>query len=310
MTFSVIVCTYLRAEALGNFLNCLAAQDYADFEVLVIDGSGADHDAVAAIAEARAMVPGLRGRLRYLRAPRGLTHQRNIGLREARGAVIGFFDDDITFGLDFLGRAVRLLGSEEMADVGGLTGFDARHYPAPVGARWKLRWFLGTIPSLTPGDADHLGRHVPMTFIKAGTGCAAVAWLPGFCQIYRRSAIEGRQFDEALPTYGGEDRDFSIDVARDWRLLLDRSLLLEHHVNPVGRVDATRRVGESGFGMGRSFAKRRRGRSDRVMIVRYMIAELIIDLLGALAHPSWSRIATAIARQVGIIRGLRSVRSL
>ncbi|MGH7650177.1 MAG: glycosyltransferase, partial [Gemmatimonadaceae bacterium] len=232
---------------------------------------------------------------------------RNAGLRVARGDVVCFLDDDVTIGPTFIADAATLLGDPDLRDVGGLTGFDLLNYPQPVSWRWRLRRWLGTTPSLEAGATDRLGRHAPVSFATRSPALRPVGWLPGFCMIYRRAAIGDLAFDEGLPTYGGEDRDFSIGVSAHWRLMLASELELEHHVSPSARSSALRRMYETGFGTGRAFAKRARGLRDRIALAHYIACEFAIDAVLVFPRVSVDRLRMPMARARGIVAGWRSI---
>lgn len=306
MFLSVIICTYRRAGDLERLLPCLAAQTYRDFEVLVVDGSGDDPSVTDTVARFQREHAGPID-LRLIAAPRGLTRQRNVGLRNSTGDVLCFLDDDVTFGSEFLASTVALLQQPGMDDVGGIGACDAANPPEAITGRWHLRRWLGLVPSLEPGDVDHLGRSVPLGFLGPFRGSRPVGLLNGFCMIYRRAAVGQLTFDETLPTYGGEDRDFSLEVGRHWRLILCGDLHLEHHRSPNNRVEGVRQIWESAFGIGRSFAKRMRGAPDGMLIVRHVLGELFIDALAFLRHPSPTRLSIPLARTAGIVAGLCSV---
>lgn len=306
MLISVIICTYRRAEDVRKILGCLAVQTLRDFEVLVVDGSGADPVVRDAVAEA-AGGAAAGTRLEIIESPAGLTRQRNAGLARARGHIICFLDDDVTVGADFLEKVRELMDSPDMRDVGGLTGYDQENYPQPISWRWRMRRLLGTTPGLEPGVADRLGRHAPLSFVQHPVERLRVGWLPGFCMIYRRESIGDLRFDEGLPTYGGEDRDFSFAVGERWRLLLCGSLLLRHHTSPTARSSAVRRVYETGFGTGRTFAKRARGVRDTASIAHYIGCEFLVDLVAFTRRPTVDGLRTPFARARGIIAGLSSL---
>jgi len=306
MRFSIIVCTYGRARALEHLLESLAVQTYRDFEVLVVDGNRENSPVEAIVG----MFQNCALNLRRIPAPKGLTRQRNVGIEQSRGDVLCFLDDDVTMEPDFLSRVDGLLESPNMQDVGGLTGYDVLNYPTRVTLRWKLRWLLGAIPSLKPGDADHLGRAVPVSFLAPYSGCRPVKWLSGFCMIYRRAAIGGLRFDEKLPTYGGEDRDFSAAIGSQWRLLLCGDLHLRHHCTKEGRDSDVDRVFETGFGVGRRFAKCARTPRDYAVVVRSFLGDLLVDVLAFLARPSRYTFLTAFARASGFFQGLTSLETV
>src|SRR5262249_13320550 len=145
---SIIICTYGRSTAVEDLFSTLAVQTNQDFEVLVIDANSAP-------SPIRTLVDRFSERLpvRWIGAPKGLTRQRNIGLRESCGDLICFLDDDVTVDADFLARVNELFARADLKDVGGLTGYDVLNYAAVPNLRWKLKWWLRAIPSLKPGDA-------------------------------------------------------------------------------------------------------------------------------------------------------------
>ncbi|MBZ5676156.1 MAG: glycosyltransferase [Acidobacteriia bacterium] len=302
MRFSIVVCTYGRARSLEHLLGSLSAQTYRNFEVLVVDGNQDSSTVQTIVAASDGALD-----VRHIPSPKGLTRQRNVGIEQSRGDVLCFLDDDVTMETDFLSRVKGMLETSGMHDVGGLTGYDVLNYPSPVTLRWKLRWFLGAIPSLNPGDADHLGRAVPVSFMTPYSGCRSVKWLSGFCMIYRRTAIGALRFDEKLPTYGGEDRDFSAVIGGQWRLLLCGDLHLQHHCTKEGRDSEVDRVFETGFGTGRRFAKYARTPWDYVIVARSFLGDLVVDILAFLAHPSRYSFLTTFARVSGFFHGLTSL---
>jgi glycosyltransferase involved in cell wall biosynthesis len=96
MKISVILCTYNRCESLAKALESIAAlslREPADWEVLVVDNNS--NDRTREIAEG--YCNRFPQRFRYIFEPRqGLSAARNAGIREARGAIVAFTDDDVT----------------------------------------------------------------------------------------------------------------------------------------------------------------------------------------------------------------------
>lgn len=302
---SIIICTYRRADELERVLGCLARQTYREFEVLVVDGSGADPTVRERVASMLAREDE-RLPLRLISAPAGLTKQRNIGLSEAGGDLIGFLDDDVSMGSTFLADVVGCFAQAGMEDVGGITGFDTSYYPQPVTLIWRLRYWLGVIPGLTAGVVDHLGRRAPLEFAARTPLHQRVGWLPGFCMIYRREAAQQRRFDELLPTHGGEDRAFSLEVGSEWRLLLCADIALVHHRSGTAREDEVSGLFQNGFGMGRGFARRARTMLDYLRVLRYAVGETFVQVLRFLHRPSRARLRGVIAFARGMHAGFSS----
>ncbi|MEO8592826.1 MAG: glycosyltransferase family 2 protein [Candidatus Solibacter sp.] len=303
MFVSIIICTYRRPDHLRTVLRSLAAQTYRDFEVLVVDG---DNECEPSRSIARSMSDAME--VGVVVSPKGLTRQRNAGLRAARGGILCLIDDDVEVEEDFLQKIVSLFAQPDMQDVGGLSGYDVLNYPQSINARWRLRRFLGTVPSLEPGAIDRLGNSAPVSFCPPFSGCRPVGFFYGFCMIFRATAISGTYFDEELPTYGGEDRDFSFRVAQRWRLLLCGDLRVRHLQTPQSRDSLVRRTYQTGFGAGRTFAKHRSRYFDYVLLLRSLLCEFLIDCLSFFSHPSWERSRLPFARAAGLIIGVRSYR--
>jgi glycosyltransferase involved in cell wall biosynthesis len=303
---SVIICTHGRATSLCDLLNALEIQTYSRLEVLVIDGNAEPSPAREAV-EKFLNNHKTHGKVIRIKSDKGLTRQRNVGLHAAKGDLVCFVDDDVTFPSDFFSKVAGFFKDSDMQDVGGITPYDLLHYPTPVTLRWHLRGLLGVMPGQDPGAADHLGRAVPISFLKLWSGRKDIGWLPGFCMIYRRTAIAGLLFDELLPTYGGEDRDFSMRVGEKWRLLICGDLHVKHHYTIEGREDGLGRLRESSFGAGRRFAKYRRGMGDYLTMARAIVGDAIVDVVALLRRPGRNSFLTLFVRIHALFAGFRSV---
>jgi glycosyltransferase involved in cell wall biosynthesis len=92
---TVVVCTYNRCQSLGQALDGVASSVLPDsvvWEILVVDNNSPDQTR-AVVEEVSRRYPG---RFRYLFEPRqGLSNARNAGIREARGEIVVFTDDDV-----------------------------------------------------------------------------------------------------------------------------------------------------------------------------------------------------------------------
>jgi GT2 family glycosyltransferase/DNA-binding beta-propeller fold protein YncE len=124
---SVVVCAYNAADTLDDCLVSLRALDYPDYEVLVVnDGS---RDATGEIADRHAeavrvgtdvtTAAGLTA-IRVVHIPNGgLSAARNVGLREAAGAIVAYTDADVRVESDWLTYLVQPLLTSDVVGSGG-----------------------------------------------------------------------------------------------------------------------------------------------------------------------------------------------
>ena len=116
---SVIIPTYNRRAYLFETLASVWAQEFTDYEVIVVDDSSPDDTAEAL----RPLVEA--GRVRYLRQPNaGQAAARNHGMAEASGEFLAFIDDDDLWPPNKLGWQVELLRAHpDWVMVAGLAGY-------------------------------------------------------------------------------------------------------------------------------------------------------------------------------------------
>lgn len=101
MKASLIIPSYNREELLVQTLRCALAQDQPGLEILLIDQTR-EHTPVT-----QAFLDANRARLRIIRPEvASVTKARNTGLREAKGEVLVFIDDDTSFEPGFVAAHV------------------------------------------------------------------------------------------------------------------------------------------------------------------------------------------------------------
>jgi GT2 family glycosyltransferase len=178
---SVVVCSLNGERWIGECLEALAALDYPDYEVLVIDDGSTD--STAAVAQ------GFAGVRVISTENGGLSRARNVGLEAASGEIVAYLDDDARpepSWLTHLARAIVLgpygaAGGPNLAPAGdGVVADCVAH--APGGPTHVL---------LSDREAEHV---------------------PGCNMAFR---------EEALRRVGGFDETFRIagdDVDVCWRL--------------------------------------------------------------------------------------------
>ena len=177
---SVVVCTYNGGATLEQCLHSLLALDYPDYEVVVVDDGSTDDT-----RQILSRFPSVRA---VYQPNRGLSAARNVGLREATGAVVAYTDSDCFADPDWLTHLVHQLVRSGAAAVGGpnLTPEDGRLAACVAAAPGQPTHVL---------ESDQVAEHVP--------GCNMA---------FRREALE------AINGFDPQYRKAGDDVDVCWRL--------------------------------------------------------------------------------------------
>ena len=119
MQVSVVIGTYNRAHLLEGTLEALASQEVPgslEWEIVVVDNNSRDATAQVTTAFSKTTAT----RVRYVFEPQqGLSHARNRGIREARGAIIAFTDDDVLPASDWIAEIAAAIDRWKADGVGG-----------------------------------------------------------------------------------------------------------------------------------------------------------------------------------------------
>jgi glycosyltransferase involved in cell wall biosynthesis len=119
---SVVIPTYNRTRLLPRAIRSILRQTYSNIEIVVVD-DGSSEDVASVVRRFRD------DRVRYVRhaVNKGLPAARNTGIREARGEVIAFLDDDDEWRADKLEKQVGLIGTHDaVACTASVNGFVLR----------------------------------------------------------------------------------------------------------------------------------------------------------------------------------------
>ena len=116
----VIVCTYNRAKYIGNLLESIAANDLPrnEYEIVLVDNNCTDntHEICETFVESHKDV-----NFRYVKEQeQGLSAARNKGIKEAKGDVLVYVDDDALVDTWYLRTIVEYMDAHpEISAVGG-----------------------------------------------------------------------------------------------------------------------------------------------------------------------------------------------
>jgi glycosyltransferase involved in cell wall biosynthesis len=181
---SVIIPTYHRDDSLCRTLQTLLAQDWPDFELIVVDQSPRHNEETARYLEQ------IRDRILYITSSNpNLPAARNTGVRASSGLIVVFFDDDIQVPSSAL---TQLVNSFNDPNVDGVSGFVFDTRPG------------GVVRSLS--FEKHFRNHRNSTRL-----IPVHDFIGGFMSFRRDVFVQVGFFDEWIgsqPTALGEDFEF------------------------------------------------------------------------------------------------------
>jgi len=227
MRVSVILCTYNRCESLERTLDSitrLSVPEAVEWEILVVDNNSSDHTRETV----QVFCSRYPRRFRYLFEPKqGKSYALNAGVREARGEVLAFMDDDELVDPLWLHHLTSGLHNHEWAGAGGKV--------IPTWSQRAPRWLL-------PGAPYTLG---PLVHFDLGDEAGPLAENPiGANMAFRKAMFEkyGGFRTDLGPRPGSgdpqksEDSEFGVRLlAAGERLRYEPSAVIYHPV-PEHRI--------------------------------------------------------------------------
>ena len=167
MMITVVLCTYNRDQSLRRALTSVAASVLSrslEWEVLVVDNNSTDQTRKV-VEEFRTRHPG---RFRYLlEGQQGKSYALNAGIREARGHILAFTDDDVTVHPNWLQNLTAALENEECSGAGGRVIPEWNCSPPrwlSVESRHAFGPLVGFDPSPKPGELKEAPIGANMAF--------------------------------------------------------------------------------------------------------------------------------------------------
>jgi len=218
---ALVICTRNRIIDLKRCLASVDDASYVPTRILVVDSSdGRETEEYCAQSD----LP-----ITYIKAPRGLTIQRNIALSEIHEDIVHFIDDDVEVETDYFQALNQALhDSPQTVGAGGAIVNAEANRPELL-ARLALK------SSIHPGRVLRSGYNSGCFELPRAIN---VDWLPGCTMSFRMSAIRGLKFDERRKGYAlGEDVDFGLKALERGQLLHTPAARLVHHVSPTNRAD-------------------------------------------------------------------------
>ena len=273
MSISVVIPAFNAAETLDEALASVAAQDWPDWETLVVDDGSADATREVALARTRR---DPRMRLLGLDRNGGVAAARNHALVHASGDVVAFLDADDAY----LPHAIGTLA----AALAGAPGADLAY---------------GMAETMEGSGVHRLGRGRPGAPVGIFGQLARFNVMATSAVAVRRAALERAPFPVGLP-FQFEDWACWLELARRRAFLFVPAVVTRYRCGPAGataRVRASGREAELAAAMGRHLRARSRGYSppEQAAVRAGLAFRATEALLAALHHARRARAAAAVA---------------
>lgn len=233
----LIVATYRRPGDINKQLLALAQVEDNPAEVVIVDGSPDDETEKVILNVCRDVK--LPFELVYVRSPKGLTRQRNVGIDVCTREFVFFLDDD-ALPLEWYFTEVRQIFLQDPEKtIGATAAHIVNEMNRPTTRRWRIRRAIGLIPRTEPLKYNDVGTSTPGSLLKPEPGLSDVDVFTGAAFAVRREVFEHMRFSEFFAGYSwGEDLEMSLRIRRKWRVVFCGDARVWHFKAPAARPPA------------------------------------------------------------------------
>jgi GT2 family glycosyltransferase len=228
-SFSLIIVTKSRPQALREALESAGRVLPADGEVIVVDGD-LERSAYEVVREIRSRHPDVD--VDYIASAPGMTLQRNVGIDAARGEVVVFIDDDCKVEPGLFDALATAYEDPTVVGATGRVDAQSRDRLGPS-AHSRLRWLL--VGGGRQGTMSSFGFRRPIVDVEEPRD---VEFMPGAFMSARRDVAAQVRFDEGLTGYClGEDDDFAYRLSRHGRICYKPTAAVFHQELGIRNMD-------------------------------------------------------------------------
>jgi len=231
MRVSVIICTKDRRDSLLKTINSIKRQTLLPEELIIVDAGVNERLEDELLNIVNNM------NLKYIYTEPGLTKQRNIGIKNASGAIIFFFDDDVILDPKYIEKVVRVFQNDQNREIGAVSGRIVNYYRynSIKGMLTKVILHIFLAPHYGDGKFKVSGMAPLPHILLQGKW---IQRLSGCCMTFRKEVFKDLAFDEMLSGYSAmEDLDISKRVSDRYKIFYEPEAKLIHKKSVVGRLD-------------------------------------------------------------------------
>ena len=217
---SIIVATSSRYKRLEKLLYCLHNQTFQNFEIILV--------CIKADEAMRKM--SLKYNARLLEDEgKGLCHARNLGIKEAKGKIVFFLDDDVTLGKNWVEMVVKNFDLD--CHIGGVGG-------TPISAKDNDTLSNVGIYDIISDTVINKSKRLVGWQSKNIVYKAKVDFLSGSNMAFRRDILLkiGGSDENFYGPSVGEDVDLCLRISNaGYHLILDPKASVYHHSDCIQR---------------------------------------------------------------------------
>lgn len=231
---SLIIATYKRPQELLTLLEVLLQLPDVPEEVVVVDGDAPEE-------HEKQFYHFLKDQklpfdFTYVKSPKGLTRQRNVGIDISSHAYVFFLDDDCLPQPGYFLETQKVFLADSAGKVGGVCGLNINEVDRRVARQWRIQVALGLVPPDHPKIYRGLWNTAPLSTIKPFTGIRPVDILNGNAMAFRREVLNENRFSKFFHGYSfGEDLEISLRIGRKWEVLWCGDARVVHNKATGGR---------------------------------------------------------------------------
>jgi GT2 family glycosyltransferase/SAM-dependent methyltransferase len=230
LTIEIVVATLNRPDCLERLLKSILIQKTKPDKVVIVDAGTNSLD-----------YPYFENQFNQtdikftsINSLPGLTHQRNVGIKNNECDLLLFSDDDVELEVEYIEKVLQIFEKDEKKVIGGASGkmINFTNSIGKFSELFRKVFYLGRVSDgsvLPSGFATSINFSIqPSGGIEALNGCNMV---------YRKEVFDYFLFDENLLKYGYmEDLDFSFRVSQKFKLVYIAEAEYSHFPSPQSRL--------------------------------------------------------------------------
>jgi GT2 family glycosyltransferase len=206
--FSIVICTNNRSNSLEKFLISLEKSSILPDSLIIVDSSNNSNSERKLIKHITLKIK----RIIYIKIPylkRGLTYQRNIGVKFLNTPYACFFDDDIILKKDTLNNLIKAIIRKKKIIAVACIIENETFIKIPI--RWKIRKIFNLWDDDKIGFLTKYGIAIPQNLFINFKGNKKVTIVPGGATCWKTEVLRKSKFCENFKGYGqAEDIEYSI----------------------------------------------------------------------------------------------------